>query len=308
MKLLPIDQNMRWVSSKMKPIFIFALFITLAVCCLAPQVLAGPAPIQTYFVPLPELQVQNSLNAVDTNDAIGNVMRTIISIAATGDSTIIYYDHWEDGYEADMANPVQTNTEIWGDNDPLNGIPPGFATDEINAGDIITLDNTVSLPRDPALVLYDGRDKFGGTKAVAVTRASWAESPGVVLAGAVEVYPLRDYGLHFEVPVGEDLASDQMFQYSSLFVLAAEDGTDVQIDIDGDGSTDISQTLNQGESYQVDGGIDTGASVMASNPVQAHIFTGDIGARYESRFYTLYPGRQLERQLLQPGGHSRRWR
>ena len=289
MKHLPIDQNMRWESSKIKPIFIFALFITLAVCCLAPQAQAGPAPIQTYFVPLPELQVQNSLNAVDTNNAIGNDMRTIISIAATGDSTIFYYDHWEDGYEADMANPVQASTEIWGDNDPLNGIPPGFATDLIDAGDIITLDNTVSLPRNPALIRYDGRDKFGGTKAVAVTRASWAVSPGVVLAGAVEVYPLRDYGLHFEVPVGEDLASDQMFQYVSLMVMAAADGTDIQIDIDGDGSTDISQTLNQGESYQVDGGIDTGASVIASNPVQAHIFTGDIGARYESRFYTLYP-------------------
>ena len=197
MKHLPINRNMRWVSKKMKPICIFAFFITLAVCCLAPQALAGPAPIQTYFVPLPELQVQNSLNAVDTNNAIGNDMRAIISIAATGDNTILYYDHWEDGYEADMANPVQASTAIWGDNDPANGIPPGFATDLINGGDIITLDNTVSLPRNPALILYDGRDKFGGTKAVAVTRASWALNPGVVLAGAVEVIPLRDYGLQF---------------------------------------------------------------------------------------------------------------
>ena len=51
----------------------------------------------------------------------------------------------------------------------------------------------------------------------------------MVLAGAVEVYPLRDYGLQFEVPVGEDLASDQMFEYVSLIVMAASDGTDIQI-------------------------------------------------------------------------------
>ncbi len=213
-----------------------------------------------------------------------------------------YYDHWEDGYEADLANPVQASTEIWGDNNAGNGIPPGFGTDVINAGDVITLDNTVSLPRNPAQIRYDGRDKFGGTKAAAVTRASWAVNPGVVLAGAVEVYPLRDYGLRFEVPVGEDLSSDQMFQYVSLMVLAAADGTDIQIDIDGDGTTDITQTLNQGESYQVDGGIDTGASVTASKPVQAHIFTGDIGARYESRFYTLYPVENWSDSYYSPVG------
>ena len=172
----------------------------------------------------------------------------------------------------------------------------------INAGDVISLDNTISLPRNPAQIRYDGRDKFGGTKAVAVTRASWAVNPGVVLAGAVEVYPLRDYGLHFEVPVGEDLGSDQMFQYVSLMVLAAQDGTDIQIDIDGNGTTDITQTLNQGESYQVDGGIDTGASVTASQPVQAHIITGDIGARYESRFYTLYPVENWSDSYFSPVG------
>jgi hypothetical protein len=62
--------------------------------------------------------------------------------------------------------------------------------------------------------------------------------------------------------VGEDLSSDQMFEYVSLLVLAAQDGTDIQIDVDGDGTTDITQTLNHGESYQVDGGIDTGANLV----------------------------------------------
>ena len=303
MKLLHIVQNMLCASTKIKSIFVFVLLITLSVFCFASQIQAGPAPIQTFFVPLPELQVQNSLKAVDTGTAeIGDVMHSIVSIVATGNSTIIYYDHWEDGYELDLANPLQASTQIWGDNDPANGIPPGFATDLIDAGDVILLENDVSLPRNPSQIRYDGRDKFGGTRAVAVTRASWAVDPGVVLAGAVEVYPLRDYGLQFEVPVGEDLGSNEMFQYTSLFVLAAEDGTDIQIDIDGNGSTDISQTLNQGESYQVDGGIDTGASVTATKPVQAHIFTGDVGARFESRFYTLYPVENWSDSYYSPVG------
>ncbi len=61
-------QDMRRASAKIKPIFVFALLITLSVCCFAPQAQAGPAPIQTFFVPLPELQVQNSLKGVDTNE------------------------------------------------------------------------------------------------------------------------------------------------------------------------------------------------------------------------------------------------
>ena len=192
-------------------ILALSLLCVLGLCFAPSRAQAGPPPIQTYFVPLPEMQVQTALEAVDTGQPdIGDVMRSMISIAATGDNTIIYYDHWEDGYEADLANPVQASTEVWGDNDPVNGIPPGFGTDIINAGDVITLASDVALPRNPAQIRYDGRDKFGGTCAVAVTRASWALDPGVVLAGAVEVYPLRDYGLQFEVPVGEDLGSDSV--------------------------------------------------------------------------------------------------
>ncbi len=59
MKRLYRYQDLRWPSTKIKRIFVFALLITLAVCYFAPLTHAGPAPIQTFFVPLPELQVQN---------------------------------------------------------------------------------------------------------------------------------------------------------------------------------------------------------------------------------------------------------
>jgi uncharacterized repeat protein (TIGR01451 family) len=303
MNLFHVHQNTFAGTSKVKYILVFAPLMILSLCCLATQAQAGPAPIQTYFVPLPELQVQTALEAVDTGtDEIGDVMNSLISVVSTGDGTIIYYDHWEDGYESDLANPVQASTEIWGDNDPGNGIPPGFATDELNVGDVISLESNVSLPRNPSQIRYDGRDKFGGTKALAVTRASWALNPGVTLAGAAEVYSLRDYGTRFEVPIGEDLNSNEMFEYVSLMVMAAEDDTEIQIDIDGNGTTDITRTLNQGESYQVDGGIDAGASITATRSVQAHIFTGDVGARFESRFYTLYPVENWSDSYYNPVG------
>jgi hypothetical protein len=31
-------------------------------------------------------------------------IRTSIGITAAGNNTIVYYDHWEDGYEADISN------------------------------------------------------------------------------------------------------------------------------------------------------------------------------------------------------------
>ena len=73
-------------------------------------------------------------------------IETYISISIVADNTIIYYDHWEDDFEIDIANPVQPTTQIWGDGDPSNGAPPGFPGDLLHPGDIIILDN----PVDPA--------------------------------------------------------------------------------------------------------------------------------------------------------------
>ena len=43
--------------------------------------------------------------------------------------TVIIYDHWEDGYEAESNNPIQLTTETWGDGNLSNGIAPGYPTD-----------------------------------------------------------------------------------------------------------------------------------------------------------------------------------
>ena len=61
-------------------------------------------------------------------------IETTISIAMKRPGIIIYYDHWEDGYEADIENPVQSTTQIWGDGNPANGAPPNIPSDLINEG------------------------------------------------------------------------------------------------------------------------------------------------------------------------------
>lgn len=266
--------------------------------------LAQSEIVQTFFLPLPEQQVRTSL--VTLQSGTGTTMTAVTSMVVTGSGTVISYDHWEDGYEVDLENPVQGSTLVWGDGDPSNGdvsvvcptCSPGV--DLLSAGDVIALRNNVTLPRNPAHTCgntdgpsprcFDGRDKIGATKALAVSRASWATSPGTVLAGAVEVSSTRDYGLEFIVPIGQDVSAANMFQHVALFVMASQNGTSVTIDPDGTGpASPVNATLNQGESYQINGGVMRGASVSANKPVQVHVITGHIGANYESRWYTMYP-------------------
>ncbi|MCP4542818.1 MAG: DUF2341 domain-containing protein [Chloroflexi bacterium] len=269
---------------------------------------ANPQPAEIYFIPLPETQVRTALRALYSG--VGTTIRSVGSMVVTGNNAIIYYDHWEDGYELDMANPIQASSEIWGDGDASNGAPPGCSLDTcdlLDSGDVIAMDNNVPLPRNSSNILFDGRDKVGCTQLLAVTRAAWATSPGPVLAGAVEVYKTDNYGTYYEVPVGEDLLTgtdNDMFEYTSLLVMARENNTQILIDTDGNGSTDITQNLNQGESYQVNGGIDVGATITADKSVQVHLLTGDIGARYESRWFALTPSDQWTADGYSPVGQT----
>jgi hypothetical protein len=114
---------------------------------------ANLPPVQTFFIPLPEQQTRTSLASIDSRNRTGTVIDSVISIVATGDGTVIYFDQWEDGYELDIANPSQATTQIWGDGNSSNGdassasiCGPACAGDIINGGDVIALRNDVNLP------------------------------------------------------------------------------------------------------------------------------------------------------------------
>ncbi len=256
-----------------------------------------------YYVPMPTDEVHTSLKTFTTalNRSIGNEMRTVLSVAPTEENTIIYYDHWEDGYEADNENPVQSTSFVWGDGNAANGDVSAICTtctgDLIGPGDVITLDNLITLPRNPSQIRYDGKDKIASTGFLAVSLSTFATNPGTVLAGAIEVIDTSVYDLVYELPVGENTVSTDIFEHVSLYVMAAQNGTILQIDTDGNGSTDITTTINEGESYYLKGKTTAaaadvllhGATVTASKPVQTHLVTGDLGGAYEARFFTLYP-------------------
>jgi len=250
--------------------------------------------VQEYFVPMPEAQIRSSF--LTLAPATGTTMDSVISMVVGSANSVVVYDHWEDGYEVDLGNPTQSSTQVWGDGNPGNdgAIHPCGGSDICAAGTVIALRNNVTLPRNPATVLYDGRDRVGATKAVVMSRSAWATSPGSVLADAVEVNATIDWGTNFVMPIGQDVifptpATSSMFELVSMFVLAAENGTLITIDSDANGAPNYTLTLNQGESYYVPNGILKSATVVATKPVEVHLLTGDIGANYESRWFTIPP-------------------
>ena len=275
-----------------------ALAITLATFAVTDA--ANPATVQIFYLPLPEDQVRTSFLAIYSGT--GATMHTITGISVTANGAILYYDQWENGYDADLANPTNLysasnlgGTQIWGDGNAANGAPPGIPSDLLNAGTIITLENDITIPRNPATIRYDGRDKIGATKVAVITKSTWATSPGTVLADAIEVLDTTRWGTDFRLPIGEDLntASSNMFEYVSLLVMAAEDNTSVQIDRNGDGTVDITQTLSEGQSYQVSsttvGDLTSNARITSNKEIQVDLITGDLGSTYESRWFAVPP-------------------
>jgi uncharacterized repeat protein (TIGR01451 family) len=264
--------------------------------------------VHEYYVPLPEAQLRTALVGIEpASGRVGNQIESVISVVIAAPGTAVHYDHWEDGYELNLNAPTQASTQIWGDGNDANGIAPGFAQDPLglSAGTVLSLRNTVSLPRNPSTVLYDGRDRIGGTKAIVLSRANWPLQPGSVLGGAVEITPTLDYGTEYVAPVGVDVMADSMFEYTGLFVMARENATSVLIDLDGDGpGAAFAVTLNRGESHLVNNGVKKGATISAGKPVQAHLITGDIGAGYETRWQTLYPVDQWSNSYYSPVGSA----
>ena len=304
----------------------FLIWTALLASLMAAAPIAAQSPVQIYYLPLPEEEILTAFQAQDTSGtplAGDTTVRTVVGITVTQTDTIIYYDQWENDFEVDITDPDDLygvgnpgGTQIWGDGDSSNGAPPGIPGDLITAGDVITLDNNVpASPRNPANIFFDGGDKLATTWPIAVTRAAWpVPATGTVIGGAVAVLPTRDWDISYQAPGGENLAvsctttngTDDtadfcMFQDSRVLIMARQDETQVSVDVDADGIDDISQTLDEGESLTVDG-AQAGTLISATAPVQVSEITGDVGARFEMRWYSLVPVASWSDSYLAPVG------
>jgi len=296
---------------------------------------SGDTLEQTYILPAPENQILSFLDVV-ANDARDPV-ETYTALSIARDGIILFYDEQEDGYEATINTPIQTNfngndtgpnpvdqsTQIWGDGYPENGYPPGHPDDKLELGDVIILRepeiDTSPVSNLNAILDHDAGDILASTEEVAITRSFWAAGGETLNAGAVELFPVSRWGGSYELPMGQDItpgsmdastscnssgAADYPFQEVALFIMADTDGTQVTVDFnDGGGSTDFQQSLDRGESAFVGftNTINVGASVTSvGGNVQVQVFTADVGSNYGSRFYTLLPRDQFTDNYFAP--------
>ena len=277
---------------------------------------AAPYPIaQIYYVPMAEADLQASLKAIST--AVTGNIQTVIAITATSNGTVVVYDQWEDGFEADIKNPLQASTKVWTYNNGWfvdtdgDGVQNGAeaavsGTGIAVSGRSIILTNAVN-PASPTTVDFDGRDKIGSTKAISVTRAGWSLTPGTVLAGAVNVIDSSNAGKTYTLPVGQNVetvarGTDKLFEYTSAHIIATQNNTTVTVDKDGNGSVDLTITLNEGQSYLVSGGLNAGAKITADKGVGVYLIAGDVGSSYENRWFALTPDEQWASSYYAPVG------
>ena len=263
----------------------------------------GPTPADVFYVPFPADEILTSLQTIYPGAATcglgsgfsADPITTVISISVLRNNTIIYYDESEDGFEADITQRTQTTTQVWGDQNIDNGARPGVTTD---AGDVLTggtsivLQNDVISATQDTVIDFDGKDKVASTQAIAMTRVGWADNTETLLAGAWEMNSTARWGLTHILPVGEDLASGQVYEHVGASILSSADGNTITVDLDGNPATtgDITTVaLNEGETYFINGGLNLGATIDSTALIQVNLITGDYCSNFASRFIRLGP-------------------
>lgn len=240
---------------------------------------------QTHFVPMPEDQIWSGIQNVYSGGS-DNKIESIIAITATSKDTHVVYDHWEDGYENDIKNPVGTSsTRIWWYNasgqwvDVKTGatLTDGHTVGNVTAmGQTLILRNQVN-KNSMATVDFDGGDKIGSTKAISVTRAGWDTKIGTIVGGAVNLIDVGNAGTSYVIPVGTNtteapkISGTSILQKDSLFIMAYENNTVVTVNLvkaDGTPNGSITRTLQQGQSWYI-GGLASGATVAGTGLADA---------------------------------------
>ncbi|MEW5736903.1 MAG: C25 family cysteine peptidase [Thermodesulfobacteriota bacterium] len=283
------------------------LFFLLALACALAFSSASFASVSAgyseYYIPGDEDDMMLILDTIGAGDQTTNGMHSIISVVAGSPSTVVYYDHWENGYNFDKNNPAATADEI---------------VTLANRGDSNIFESSnIPIPRTNSMTscggnpCYDGRDHIyvaGG--ATTVTRSSWTEMAGTLLAVAWEVYPVRPQLTTYILPFGEDLyTSNTLRDFERVFAMvqATADNTQVRVDANNDGiwenldwtrdgvADGTVRYLNKGEVFLVDrtslmsASLNSGTKIVGNDTLQVQYVVGDQGSNYESRGFSAFP-------------------
>jgi uncharacterized repeat protein (TIGR01451 family)/fimbrial isopeptide formation D2 family protein len=279
----------------------------------APAVAQVAAGYSEYFIPGDEDDVGIVLCSHGGGCAAGYHTHAVISVTAWSDTTTVYYDHWENGYNFDPANPGTTADETYTLNTgqrmafesanialPRTATPPTTTCNNYRNGTAVGTSTTC----------YDGRDHIyvaGGV--VTVTRVGWIEERGVGVQGvAWEIYPIKPQLTTYVVPFGETNGW-YGFQRVAALIQATQNNTVVTVDLNGDGTPDMldtnrdgtvdagSVTLQVGQIFLLDdtsahvggGNLVAGAVIQGTNTLQVKYIAGRTDVTYDTRGFSAFP-------------------
>jgi len=273
---------------------------------------AAPAREPLFYLSIPEDDALQMFRD-DGGASATSPVRSVTSIAIGSNGTLVYYDHWENGFVVDIINGAEL---VWGDSNLANGCPPKLnntpnpclvpTDDSLQVGDVIVLDNYVvvdgspgSYYRDALKVFFDGRDKLVTTYPTTVSRAMWPSGPGSLQAGGIEVFPTVFWGTQYVSPMQEDASvpgiSTGLFEDVRWFILAGAGGATIDVDANADGdfldANDLDDYVMMEGDKSVVNRIQRGAtlSVVSGNPVQVNVLYADTADTYEMRWSALIP-------------------
>jgi hypothetical protein len=278
-----------------------------------------------FYMPIPENEAMDFLKDIKSTNADPIQLYTGLSVSS---DAIVIYDQWEDGYEANIKSPTQSTTLIWGDGDLSNGVAPGFPNDFLDAGKAIILSNSMNSGHSGTVTYnpnaaasdatlqgtidYDGKDKIfiGGIGALA--KFDWGSALTLSVSGAT-VPSTNKWDTLYTLPIGQNTTTGGVsYEIANLSVIAQSNNTIIRIDRDANGSIDIRDTLNEGETYYLDSrfnsgvvAVNEGGTVRSNKPIMVSLMTGDFQTGtpggYEGRTYSLLPNSQFSTCYFLPG-------
>jgi hypothetical protein len=256
---------------------------------------SAPAPTQVFYIPFPENEQLAAFQAI--NAVAVEPLAVFVTFSVASDNTVIYYDHWEDGYESDITNPIQSTTLIYGDGNPSNGFPPGNPGDLLTSGSLFDLRNFVQTT-NLANLDFDARDKVASFKPIAFTKTTFPTGTNTLLAGCIEVFEQGIWGTEYRVPVGQNMPTTtpsggltndfDIFSYTAVSIMAGNGTYQVRLDSstlpngmvqtydrDGLGSANLTEVVLPEATVLTD--VDFGYDASTSTTVSGRVYIDTNG-------------------------------
>ena len=262
-------------------LLVVALAMTLSLVAIPTRTSQAMASgISDYYIPTSSKQIMDIFVANDNDPAItvSQGLRYVIGLTAYMDNTVVYYDHWENGYG---FNPVtftgadETYTANHGQ--VMSFVSYNVPVNRTFGDPIASCGASSRNPSGTTTNCYDGRDHIYVTGGVAASLTIWPEFTGTIYALSWGLYPTKPYQTYYRISVGQNLAAAPTYylDFSNTYVIVQStvDNNLVTIDDPETPGVEVSVTLNKGEVTQLHN-IWSGTQVSATYPVQAQYIAG----------------------------------